>query len=260
VTEQEWLACTDPRPMLYLLLGANYPRVQDVEAFLGCKGSDRKLRLFACACYARLRHLLPSKLARDAVEVAERLADGLATEEELRRVDERLQRRQDELEGPWRASRGAEREALTPTHEGLALARVVSWPAAPKAAYYASSNAYLAFAAISNPGAASSDLAFCVSQGAEEEAQADLLRDIFGPLPFRPLVLPASVRAWGGGTVARLAAGVYEERDFTQARMGVLADAAEEAGLDDAELLAHLRSPVPHARGCWGVDLLLGRE
>jgi hypothetical protein len=66
--------------------------------------------------------------------------------------------------------------------------------------------------------------------------------------------------AWNGGTVGRLAAGVYEERDLTQGRLGVLADAAEEAGLMAAELLAHLRSPVPHARGCWGVDLLLGRE
>jgi hypothetical protein len=128
--------------MLRLLLGTDQPRVQDVEAFPDCKGSDRKLRLFACACHARLRHLLPSKLAREAVEVAERFADGLATAEDLRQVDERLQRRLDELEGPWRASRGAEQEALTPTHEALALARVVAWPQAPKAAYYASSNAY----------------------------------------------------------------------------------------------------------------------
>jgi hypothetical protein len=246
--------------MLRLLLGTDYPRVQDVEAFPDCKGSDRKLRLFACACYSRLRHLLPSKLASDAVEVAERFADGLVTEEELHRADGRLQQRLEELEGPWRASQGAEREALTPTYEALALARVVAWPQAPKAAYYASSNAYLAFAAISNPGAATSDPAFCVSQRAEEEAQAALLHDVFGPLPFRPLVLPASVRAWDGGTVARLAAGVYDEKDFTQGRMGVLADAAEEAGLDDAELLAHLRSPGPHARGCWAVDLLLGRD
>jgi hypothetical protein len=95
----------------------------------------------------------------------------------------------------------------------------------------------------------------------EEAVQANLLRCIFGPLLFRPLppVAPA-VLAWNGGVVGRLAAGVYEERDLTQGRLGVLADAAEEAGLADAELLAHLRSPGPHARGCWAIDLLLGRE
>jgi hypothetical protein len=137
---------------------------------------------------------------------------------------------------------------------------VVAWPQAPKAAYYASSNGYLTFAAITNPGVATSDGGFSGSRATEEEAQAALLRDIFGSLPFRPLVLPLSVRTWEGGTVVKLAAGIYAERDFTQGRMGVLADAAEEAGLDDAELLAHLRGPGPHARGCWGVDLLLGRE
>jgi hypothetical protein len=95
---------------------------------------------------------------------------------------------------------------------------------------------------------------------AEQAAQAALVRCIFGPVLFRklPPVAPA-VLAWNGGTVGRLAAGVYEARDFTQGRMGVLADAAEEAGLDGAELLAHLRSPGPHARGCWAVDLLTGR-
>jgi hypothetical protein len=68
------------------------------------------------------------------------------------------------------------------------------------------------------------------------------------------------VLAWGGGTVVKLAAGVYEEWVFTPGRMGVLADAAEEAGVTDADVLAHLRGPGPHVRGCWAVDLLLGKE
>jgi hypothetical protein len=57
MTEAEWLAWTDPQPMLRFLLGTDYPRVQDVESFPACKGSDRKMRLFACACYHRIRHL-----------------------------------------------------------------------------------------------------------------------------------------------------------------------------------------------------------
>ena len=55
----------------------------------------------------------------------------------------------------------------------------------------------------------------------------------------------------------KLAASVYEEQAFD--RLPILADALEEAGCDDAELLAHLRGPGPHARGCWPLDTLLGK-
>ena len=62
--------------------------------------------------------------------------------------------------------------------------------------------------------------------------------------------------------VVKRAAGLYEERAFSQGRRGVPADAAAEAeaGLDDADLLAHLRLPGPHARGCHAVDLVLGKS
>jgi hypothetical protein len=87
-----------------------------------------------------------------------------------------------------------------------------------------------------------------------------LLRRIFGPVLFRPLRLVApAVLAWNGGMVVKLAAGVHEERASSPGRLGVPADAAEEAGLDDADLLAHLRSLGPHPRGCHAVDLLLGK-
>ena len=61
------------------------------------------------------------------------------------------------------------------------------------------------------------------------------------------------------GYVRQLAAGIYEERDFSLERMGVLADALEEAGAD-AVLLDHLRGPGPHTRGCWVLDYLTGRD
>jgi hypothetical protein len=38
-----------------------------------------------------------------------------------------------------------------------------------------------------------------------------------------------------------------------------LGDALEEAGCSDEEILAHLRGPGPHVRGCWVVDLLLNK-
>jgi hypothetical protein len=90
----------------------------------------------------------------------------------------------------------------------------------------------------------------------ERKAQKALLGDIFGN-PFRPL--PSAVEpawlAWNDGTIPRLAQSIYEERRF--ADMPILADALEEAGCTQADILAHLRGPGPHARGCWCLDLLL---
>jgi hypothetical protein len=135
------------------------------------------------------------------------------------------------------------------------LALQVTRPEAPKAAYYASSNAYLDLAALANPGAASSDRAFLATQLAEERAQADLLRCIFGPLPFGRRVVE---RSWRTPAIVSLARHADDKRDF--AGLPVLADALEEAGCDDIELLAHLRGPTLHAKGCWPLDLILARE
>src|SRR5260370_30465625 len=122
--EREWLACNVPTRMLRFLLGTNYPRVQAVETFPDCIGSDRKLRLFACACYSRIRPLLPDVRAQVAVEVAEQVADNIIPVDELQRAEAHIREPLDALEGRWRASRGAERVALLPTHEALALALV----------------------------------------------------------------------------------------------------------------------------------------
>jgi hypothetical protein len=150
-----------------------------------------------------------------------------------------------------------------PIHEALALALVILWPEAQKAAYYASSNAYLACAAIANPGAGSSDIGFGSSQRAEARAQTDVLRDIFGN-PFRPVVLDPAWLTWNDGAAVSLAQTVYDDRDLPSghldaARLAVLADMLEEAGATDAQLLGHLRSPGPHVRGCFAVDALLGK-
>jgi hypothetical protein len=55
-----------------------------------------------------------------------------------------------------------------------------------------------------------------------------------------------------------MAEQMYDRRDFSD--MAVLADALEDAGCPDADILGHLRGPDPHALGCWPLDLLLGRE
>jgi hypothetical protein len=90
-------------------------------------------------------------------------------------------------------------------------------------------------------------------------------QDVVGN-PFRaPPALPPSVRTWNDGTVVRLAQAAYEHRSLPSGHLGpvrlaVLADALEDAGTTDAELLAHLRSPGPHVRGCVAVDVLLNRS
>jgi hypothetical protein len=90
--------------------------------------------------------------------------------------------------------------------------------------------------------------------GGELMAQSDLLLDIFGN-PFRPVAFDP---AWRTEHTAGIASKMYEERDF--AGMPILADALEEAGCDNADILAHCRETGVHVRGCWVVDLVLAKE
>jgi hypothetical protein len=80
------------------------------------------------------------------------------------------------------------------------------------------------------------------------------LRDIVGN-PFRPVAIDP---AWRTSTVVGLATAIYAERAFD--RLPILADALEDAGCDQLDLLAHCRSDGPHVRGCWAVDLVLGKS
>jgi hypothetical protein len=84
-----------------------------------------------------------------------------------------------------------------------------------------------------------------------------IVRDIFGN-PFHQVAVDPSWPAWGNGTVVKLAHGIYDERAFD--RLSVLADALEDAGCTNADILAHCRQPGEHVRGCWVVDLVLGKS
>ena len=91
------------------------------------------------------------------------------------------------------------------------------------------------------------------STSCERTAQTELFRDIFGN-PFRPV---AADPAWLTPTVQSIAAAIYEDRAFD--RLPILADALEEAGCTNADVLLHCRQPAEHVRGCWVVDLMLGK-
>jgi hypothetical protein len=105
---------------------------------------------------------------------------------------------------------------------------------------------------------------FLAAHRPAKAVQASLLRDIFGN-PFRPASVNPAWLAWDNGAVVNLARAAYDNRalpagTLDNARLGILADALEEAGCDNQAILGHLRSPGPHYRGCWPVDLVLAKE
>ena len=80
-----------------------------------------------------------------------------------------------------------------------------------------------------------------------------VLHDLF-PNPFLPLTWNPE---WFSSTVRTLAANMYDTRDFSA--MPILADALQDAGCEDEQVLSHCRATKPHARGCWVVDAILGK-
>ena len=89
---------------------------------------------------------------------------------------------------------------------------------------------------------------------AESKAHCDIIRDVFGN-PFRPVTFSPE---WRTDTAVSLARTMYESRDFSA--MPILADALEDAGCDNADILTHCRGSGPHVRGCWVVDSVLNME
>jgi hypothetical protein len=208
------------------------------------KASERKIRLFEVACCRRIWQLLPDGRSRQAIEVAESFADAQATEEELETAADAAwsvwdaDRERASAEGKW--DRGSPDLPYTPSAAAYNVATPLGW--------WGGAPAFVAPHEITREATANSGM-----EGAE---QAVLLRDIFGN-PFRPVAVDPSWLAWNGGIVVKLAQAVYDERAFD--RLPMLADALEEAACHDAGILTHCRGPGPHVRGCWVVDLVLGK-
>jgi hypothetical protein len=202
---------------------------QPMLAFLGRArrrgaASDRHLRLFAAAC---VRHATGQNEVGAWIGytvLAEWFADGVGPAVPL--------------------NQGRERAI------GAALLRVSAWSAAKQVAH-------LCVAAVHRESQVED------AQVSELAAQAGLLRCILGN-PFRPVRMNPAWLAWNVGCLPELAEVAYDYRDLPSGylnptRLSVLADALEEAVCEEATVLEHLRGPGPHVRGCWAVDLLLGK-
>jgi hypothetical protein len=217
MTEAEWLECTDPKPML---------------DFLRDKASDRKLRLFACAACRRYWYVLRDVRSRNAVVVAERFVDGLASVEELESAQE-----ESRWPGKW---------------EGDGLGPAVC-------CYFRQNEAFppsAAQEAVDQMLMVVEDECFDGKMPVEKSSEenlilADLLRDIIGN-PFGPVTLDPT---WLTPKVKATAQKIYDDRAFD--RLPILADSLVESGCDNAEILSHLHGPGPHVKGCWALDLIL---
>jgi hypothetical protein len=224
VDECDWLTSTDPQAMLAFLRD-------------GGRLTERKARLFAVACCRQFWDGLRDERSRRAVEVAELFADGRAARQEL------------------------------------LAAYDLAYSAVDDCLLYSSFSEDQAVAASGSASedseAAALDAVVYGWDGDMRDAdakKASLLRDLYGPLPLLSLPLHPSVLGWDDGLVARLAATTYERRSLPDGtldprRLAVLSDALEEVGVTDPEILGHFRQRgAVHVRGCWLVDLLLGKE
>jgi hypothetical protein len=229
MTDQAWLEeRTHPQGMVWHLKGTPITRT---------KSGRRKLRLFACGCCRLIWPQLEDSRLRDAVEVAERFVDGNATATDL------------DAAGPIahatiaRNSRGFTEDDPNAQINTVVAMVVSTTHVRPFAA---------AFSVTAYP------LPLAGHRGSKKEANAlicGLLRDIFDN-HFRKTHFD---KKWRTDTTTALAHQMYESRDF--GAMPILADALQDAGCDSGDILNHCRDAnATHVRGCWVVDLVLGKE
>jgi hypothetical protein len=233
MTEAEWLACVDPSPGLEFLRG---------------RVSDRKLRLFACACCHRLSHLITDKRVSSAVTIAERFADGLAGDGERTNARKMAQQAAQ--------SRAVTRRPKVPKWERR-LASTAYYATAREAMEAAWHVPQLAEAVLIWRAGGYNACDWEMIRKTEWIHHTAILRDIFGN-PFRPVSVTPAWLGWNDGTVSNLAQAIYYERAFD--RLPILADALEEAGCTNADILNHCRQSGEHVRGCWVIDLILGKQ
>ncbi len=231
MTQSEWLTSTNLRAMMHFASGQT---------------DARRLRLFACACCRQVWNRFIDPHTVGVVAVAEAFADGKVSEAAFARIRERARAavaRAEQAHAPGvppylvHVARAAAHACADDIGTGAMAARV--------AALHAVSDFPLL-----DPNYASE---LSAEYRDEMAAQADLFRDVFGPDPssYRGDIDPQ----WLTSDVQALARGIYANRDF--GAMPILADALQDAGCADDDILTHCREAPVHARGCWVVEMLL---
>jgi len=227
MTEQEWLS---------------YPGFYAMFEHVRPSMSDRKLRLFGCACCRHIFHLMADERSRLAVVVAERFADGAA--------------RKAELQEAWDAASSILHDIGTPDPKESWIVRDGTPYHAAFAASWASSVSVQAWEASTESAKALRSEAYRagIGEGADvvgdaRREQAALLCHFVGN-PFRPFRAPDH---WPP-TIVQLAGALYNGQDCGFA----LHDALLDAGYTD--LAEHFRIEPSHPKGCWVLDLILGKS
>ena len=242
MTEAEWRVCADPDQMLEILAGT---------------ATDRKLRWFTSACCRRLWQHISAPCSRHVVELIEQVADGAPLEAGLAAASQEAMAFAESPEGSSSetvCSAAFMAADAVPHYPGELLIYV-----ATRTVGTAGNTSYWSAREMTDPSdypvVMRDDLTGETHRVAEAAAQSALLRDIFGN-PFRPVAFEA---AWRTSDVMLLAQGIYDAKAFD--RMPILADALQDAGCNNTDVLDHCRnSDAPHVRGCWAVDLVLGKE
>lgn len=250
MTEQEWFECTNPWKMEM--------QVRYYSPYL--TASMRKTNLLGIACCRRISELLGEESLR-ALDQSELYADGKT---EVHRLEERGELTEvQELGGQYR---------LNPSH--LTAARMIAASAVSTMVLFSPSNAAArttcreaasAIAHMNVPpeiphaghdrlGSESGVFSLIPPPIEENKAQCALIRDIFGN-PYHPIVFNSR---WLSLDVVEIAQSIYDDRAFD--RMPILADALMDAGCDNDEIIHHCRGPGSHVRGCWVLDMILGKS
>jgi hypothetical protein len=226
VTEAEWLACAKPDLML-LYLQRQLPK----------RSGRRKARLLVCTLCRLVWDHLQDPDGRHGVETAEQFVEGLVPS-----AEKNVLGRKNELG----RSKPTQLAALT------GRAGSLMWDSALSAAARV-----VKIRIQASLGPFQLEIAERWKQRRAEERRlvCELIRDVFQGPSQREIAVNQTVLTWKHGTVPKLAASIYDDHSF--ARLPILADALEDAGCADAEILGHLRGPGPHRRGCWALDLLL---
>jgi hypothetical protein len=227
MTEAEWIACEDTEQILYTSI------------------STRKMRLFLCGCCRHIDHVLPAKFRSTLLELAEECADEPAKEQQLADVLRELTiTNLDQWHLPC-----IDANDIPHAHRAACHAfQELQGPPFQHNAEDCTAGVRMVLSSLQTEP-------WILNSGVVSAVQCGIFRDVAGPFAFRTVPIE---RTWRTTNVDALAESIYADRAFE--RLPILADALEDAGCDNADILNHCRRPGEHVRGCWVVDLVLGKE